>query len=235
MSDTLDGGGVQPPDASVLDGGGVAPTPTTNPPLTGDTFGVTAADVRELAAHISRGAPTTHDPDFGPNRPQITDAQVDRWIHYVADSVRSRIVALTRYSAHTTRWAGILGSARTAVVNGAAAYLVSAAFPGRAGTNEQANYSAELTARYEREMTFLLELPAVLEHEDEVNPPPPLPGADTGIRSWGSPARIPDDSPLFAHTRPAPGFPDPNIYRRSPAPGAEYPWPARAWPGGYRG
>lgn len=221
MSDILDGGGVIPPDSQVLDGGSVAPAPETSPLPEEDTFGVTVSDVRELAAHIGRTGVAGDDPDFGSQRVRITDAQVARWIAYVADSVRSRIITLSRYSTNTGRWAGVVGSARTAVVNGAAAYLVSAAYPARAGTNDQANYSAELTARYEREMTFLMELPEVFREEDEAHPAPLEPGTDLGIRASYNPARIPNDSPLFFHTRPALGSVDPNVYRRPTAPGAE--------------
>ena len=233
MADTLDGGGAQPPAGDTLDGGGVVPTPPTNPVPGTDTFGVTVSDVRELATHIARGAGTNTDPDFGPNRAQITDAQIARWITYVADSVRSRIIALSRWSTNTGLWSGVVGSARTAVVNGAAAYLVSAAFPGRAGTNDQTNYSAELQGRFDREMAFLMELPAVLEKDEEITPP--VTGSAAVIRLATSPARITDDSELFHHTRGTTAPPDPNIYRRTPAPGGEAPWPGRAWPGMYRG
>lgn len=45
--------------------------------------------------------------------------------------------------------------ARTLTVVGAAATLVSAVYPTKAGVNEQASYSAELWARYNRELEAL--------------------------------------------------------------------------------
>lgn len=208
--------------------------PGGDAPITQDTeirYGVTVRHVRELASHIGRVSGTV-DPDFGLPRAQITDEQIARWIDLVSDSVASRLVALSRYTSNTGLWAGVLGSARTAVTNGAAAYLVSAAFPGRAGVNDQSNYSAELDARFQREMEFLMELPAVLADDETVGPLPVEPGADGGVRASYRPALIGDDSPLFYHTRPMLGRLDPNVYRRPPAPGAEYPFTPRMDPGG---
>lgn len=220
---------------AVLDGGGVStpteptePTPAPEPldPAEVVAYGVTVQHVRELATHIGFD-PAYDDPDFGPTKQQITDTQIRHWITLVADSVASRITALSRYSDATERWAGITGSARTAVTNGAAAYLVAAAYPARAGTNEQSSYSGELWRRYETELQYLTELPVIYAEEDAAGNGPEVVGGR--IRSSARPAYVPDDSSLFQRATAYP-VADQNRYT---APGAEgpyrEPYPYRRW------
>lgn len=220
---------------AVLDGGGVTPTPETGEPIPTPeptdpdlvvAYGVTVQRVRELASHIGFD-PAFEDPDFGPTKQQITDEQIRHWITLVADSVTSRTTALRRYSAETDRWAGITGSARTAVTNGAASYLVAAAYPARAGNNEQTAYSAELWRRYEAELQYLQELPGIFAEEDAAGAGPA--GSSGRIRASRRPAYVADDSTLFQRPGPYP-VTDPNRYT---APGAEgtygAPYPYRRW------
>lgn len=183
-------------------------------------YGVTVADVRNLATHLSPD-PALLDPDFRPTRGQITDEMVLHWISLVTDSVATRAAMLRRFEADTDRWAVITGAARTAVTNGAAAYLVAAAFPAKAGTNEQNSYSGELWRRYEAELGLLMDLGRSFDSDDTAG------GVSTGISPVATANRpsVRDGSGFFA-TDPAVGVPlDPNRmhpYRGGyPAPGAE--------------
>ena len=200
---------------TVVDGGTTEPGP----------YGVTVAEVRELATHIVPNA-SIADPDFGPRRGQITDPMIANWIRLVADSVATRVAMLSRFRDSQTRWGVIEGAARTAVVNGAASYLVAAAFPAKAGTNDQTSYSAELWRRYENELGLLVDLGPILDADDAA-------GGDggvvesTGVMPIASANRpsVPDGSGFFATDPGERVFWDPNRMHPTrggyPAPGAE--------------
>lgn len=220
---TLDGGGIEIEGADALDGGQVS---QTGPDGTPNIYGVTVQSVRDLASHVGFD-PSLDDPDFGPTRKQITDPMIGYWIHLVTQSVASRVAMLNRFAQDTDRWAVIIGSARTAVTNGAASYLVAAAFPAKAGTNEQSSYSAELWRRYEAETEILLSLGTSFDNDDANN------GVSTGVMPVGTytPQNVPRGSGFFAtDPRREDGVRDPNRMHPTrtgyyPAPGAEgYRW-----------
>lgn len=184
-------------------------------------YGVTVEDVRELASHVYPN-PIATDPHFGddPMDPRITDTMVEKWIDRVADSVRSRVVVLSQYQSNTGRWAAIVGSARTAVTNGAAYYVVAAAYPTRAGTNDMSSAAADLRSRYDGELEYLSEtLPKLFIDQDAGGVVDPVEGT-VGVSPLigGGPSAIPES--LFYHSpyREV-GYWDPN--RMPPAPGAE--------------
>lgn len=184
MADVIDGGGVSDPDGTTTD---TTTDPTT--PAVDGVYGVTVGHVRQLATHVGFN-PSFSDPDFGPVREQITDNAIGQWIILVAESVTARMSALERYRTDTGRWAAATGSARTAVTNGAASYLVSAAYPAKAGTNDQSNYSAELWGRYQAELNFLTSLPIAWTDEDTA-----AAKATGRTRATYTPSRFPDAVP----------------------------------------
>lgn len=198
---------------AILDGGTVSTTGTTQPPVfdPAQNFNVTVEDVRGLASHVLPN-PIAADPHFGEDsmEPTITDLRIQHWINRVSDSVRARVAVLTQYTENTDRWAAITGSARTAVTNGAAAYTVAAAYPTRAGTNDQANYSAELWARYTDELAYLVELPGLFKDQDDSGVVDPGTGY-IGVTPRGTRSRSNIPTHLFFHTTATPGT----------APGAE--------------
>lgn len=179
------------------------------------SYGVTAGDVRELARHVGDVNPVAVDPEFGETGDgqrvsHISDTIIDTWIARVADSVRSRVIVLAKYSSNTDRWAAITGSARTAVLNGAASYYVAAAYPTKAGTNDSSSYSAELWSRYTEEIAYLsTTLPDAFKDADAEGVVDETGYVGAAPRIAPSPSRIPDS--LFFHSPP--------LYGR--APGAE--------------
>lgn len=222
---TLDGGTVRGFTADSLDGGEVSQgtTEVTNP------YGVTVQQVRELASHI-RFDPAMEDPDFGPTRSQITDQMIAHWISLVTDSVATRLNMLARFQSQPDRWAVFTGSARAAVTNGAAAYLVSAAYPAKAGTSDQASYSAELWSRYQDELGTIIDLGVQFDKDDADGVGP---SASTGLMPVGSftAPRVPYGNGFFPTEDPAnPAYLDQNRMhptRRGyyPAPGGEGDYP----------
>lgn len=184
-------------------------TPTEDPTA---YYGVTVADVRELATHVGVNTTAT-DPDFGADTATITDAKITHWVRSVADGVAAYISVLARHQSNTGRWVAVTGAARTAVLNGAAAYLVSAAHPMKAGLNRSESYSAELWERHNAMVTLLGDLPGVYAKEDAVG----VVDVETGTVGVsplvsGGYSNIP--ASLFYHQSPS-------GYRR--APGAESP------------
>lgn len=138
-------------------------TPADTPTL---YYGVTVDQVRELATHVGPD-PIAADPDFSDAvHHTITDAKIQNWIRSVTDGVLAYVSVLGRHRTNTLRWPAIEGAARTAVLNGAAAYLVSAAHPTKAGTNRAENYSAELWERYTAMVELLKDLPGIYADED---------------------------------------------------------------------
>jgi hypothetical protein len=188
----LDGGTVEGDGSDALDGGTVSqtgPEGSTNP------YGVTVQQVRELATHVGFD-PALDDPDFGPTRKSITDPMIAHWIMLVTQSVTTRAATLVRFRDNTERWAVIQGAAATAITNGAASYLVAAAFPAKAGTNDQTSYSAELWRRYESELDLLVSLGSVFDADDAATGD----GAAAGVspRASYTPPSVPRGSGFFA-------------------------------------
>lgn len=214
---TLDGGGVEGTADTSLDGGQVAmtgPLGATNP------YGVTVQQVRELATHIGFD-PAFNDPDFGPTRKQITDQMIEHWINLVTDSVQARLNMLARFQHQTERWVVLTGSARAATTNGAASYLVAAAFPAKAGTNDQTSYSAELWSRYQDELGTMLDLGVQFDKDDAAGNGP---SGVVGIppRASYTRPRVPYGSGFFPTEVPlVPPYRDQNRMPGYPAPGSE--------------
>lgn len=224
---TLDGGGVgDNTTASSLDGGQVS---MTGPLGAANPYGVTVQQVRELATHIGFD-PALSDPDFGPTRKQITDPMVEHWIALVTDSVQARLTMLSRFQQQTDRWVVLTGSARAAITNGAASYLVAAAYPSKAGTNDQTSYSAELWTRYQDELGTMLDLGVQFDKDDAAGDGP---YATLGIppRASYTRTRVPYGSGFFPTEAPyLPGYIDQNRmnprYGGYPAPGSESTYPS---------
>ena len=174
------------------------------------TWGVEVDEVSALAPHITIKAnpaePLTDDPVFGATMPRaILVSQVENMIEDVASRVDIRTirkVALT----DPVIVQKIEKACHDLVVNGAAAYLVAAAFPAKAGLNDQSSLSAELWQRF---TTGLDELAATIEYLTA--PDTVLPGVEevgTGLtEGWFQTPLIPD-------------VPAPGTYRDCPYPGS---------------
>lgn len=180
-----------------------------------DAHGVTVQDVKNLAQHVAP-SPYPDDPQFGPDTPGISDQMIQDWITTTARSVNARMSVLARYKTNTGRWAAATGSAATAVLNGATAYYVAAAYPAMAATNDQTNYVGLLRSWYREELDYLTDtLPAAWAKEDEAGILDPDTGA-TGVQP--------------VSTRPLSSIPEGLFYSPNRtgygyrAPGAERPW-----------
>ena len=141
---------------------------------------------------------------------------IQDWIVTTARSVNARMSVLARYKTNTGRWAAATGSASTAVLNGATAYYVAAAYPSMAATNDQTNYVGLLRAWYREELDYLTDtLPAAWAKEDAAGVVDP----DTGVTGV---------EPVS--TRPLSSIPEGLFYSPNRtgydyrAPGAERPW-----------
>lgn len=177
-------------------------------------FGVTVDAVRWLATHVGPN-PISTDPDFGDDHDEISDTKVMDWIRQVADGVRVYLAVLARHQTNTARWEAIVAAARSAVTAGAASYLVSAAFPTKAGTNRAESYSAELWARYEALVGVLADLPKTLAAEDAVGVVDETGAVGVTPRAYGWASAIPGS--LFVHqagdgARRAPGAESPGTW-----------------------
>lgn len=116
------------------------------------TVGV--ADVAALTPHVTvyaddAPAPVA-DPDYSlPGIRRIRNADVERWIGAISARVSGRLWRLPQLPETHPARPGILSAAADVVANGAASYLVDAAFPAKAAPNENTSYGAVLKARYE--------------------------------------------------------------------------------------
>lgn len=192
-----------------------APQPGGTASADTDTHGVTVADVKNLARHVAP-SPYPNDPHFGSDTPAISDQMIQDWIVTTARSVNARMSVLARYKTNTGRWAAATGSASTAVLNGATAYYVAAAYPSMAATNDQTNYVGLLRAWYREELDYLTDtLPAAWAKEDAAGVVDPNTGV-TGVEP--------------VSTRPLSSIPEGLFYSPNRtgydyrAPGAERPW-----------
>ncbi|QKY79776.1 hypothetical protein SEA_BUMBLE_10 [Arthrobacter phage Bumble] len=116
-------------------------------------WGVNVEAVSALAPHVtihdtsSPEAPA--DPVYSsPSVRRITRGQVEGWISSVSARVSGRLWRLPELPEDHPARPGILVAAQDVVANGAAAYLVDAAFPAKAAPNENTSYGAVLWARY---------------------------------------------------------------------------------------
>lgn len=132
------------------------------------TWGVSVDEVLALAPHVvlasppAEGAGTWADPQAG----KTTTAQVEQWVTDVAAMVELRLHRRVKLT-DPVMLGTITRGAHTITAVGAAATMVSAVYPTKAGINEQASYSAELWARYNRELDVLAEaLDAWIEDGD---------------------------------------------------------------------
>lgn len=172
------------------------------------TWGVTVDEVSALAPHVTIKAdsaePLTNDPVFGATQPRaITNQMVERYILDVAARVDMRTIKAKAITDEATlekigRWAHDL------TVNGAASYMVAAAFPSKAGLNDQSSLSAELWNRFQ---TGLTELASVI---DELTAPdsvlPDVAGPTEVLGAWFQEPQIPDvPQPGTARDCPYPG------------------------------
>lgn len=117
-----------------------------------ETWGVSVDQVKALAPHITitetnTGTPGTDVPFSGNQERRVSTAQVDSFIVDVAARVSLRIHRRSRIT-NEAMTATITAAAHDLVLNGAGAYMVSAAFPTKAGINDNTNYSAELWRRF---------------------------------------------------------------------------------------
>jgi len=121
---------------------------TTTP----ETWGVSTDEVTALAPHITittspAPAPGEDKPWGGTAQAQVSAAQVTSWIQDVAARVSMRIHRRSKIT-DAPMTATIAAAAHDLVLNGAGSYLVAAAFPAKAGTNDNTSYSAELWRRF---------------------------------------------------------------------------------------
>lgn len=128
------------------------------------SWGVSVEDVSALAPHIVIADDPGPAPDPAPlgdpyNKTtirKVTRSQVEAFIADITAQVDFRLQVRDRVT--NEAYAGRLDKmAQDVITNGAAWYLVAAAFPVKAGTNENTNYSAELKARFERGLDLLAE------------------------------------------------------------------------------
>ncbi|ALY10279.1 hypothetical protein SEA_JKERNS_11 [Arthrobacter phage JKerns] len=118
-------------------------------------WGVTVDEVSALAPHIglydgSTTEPTPADDVFGETaKGKVSRADVERFIADVAGRVELRLLRLPRLIPDTATATVIARACHDVVVNGAAHYLVAAAFPSNAGLNDDTTLSGLLWKRFE--------------------------------------------------------------------------------------
>jgi hypothetical protein len=155
----------------------------------GTNWGVTVEEVSALTPHVSIGiTPAVPvDPVFGATADRrISVDEVEQFISDVAGRVALRLAGLDRVT-DPTRAATLGKAAHDATVNGAASYLIAAAFS-VGQTNSSDSYRDLLWARYESA----------------------LDGADTALTAWLDelPPVVPPASGSISSFFPAPMFPD---------------------------
>ena len=121
-----------------------------------ETWGVVAKDVLGMAPHVVLAAPPAGDAGIWATNQagKTTKEQVEKWITDIASMVDLRLRKRSKLtdSALVTR---VERGAHSITVVGATATLISAVYPTMAGVNSQTSYSAELWARYNREIDAL--------------------------------------------------------------------------------
>ena len=118
-------------------------------------WAVSAEEIRALAAQI---APVDSDPIYGQQERRtrvISDDDIARWVDEVGAVVDVKLHARSRLSGKNR--ARVDKAAGSIVRVGAAAYLVDAAAPTRAGVNDNSSYGNVLWTRYRTELEELVE------------------------------------------------------------------------------
>lgn len=140
--------------------------------------GVSVSRVLGLAPHVRLNTET-------PEQVPVPPVGVDTWAaraedatvteamvtHYIADVIGIVDGRLLRrhYLINEDSLASVIATTAGIVTVGAAATLISAVFPAKAGMNDQASYSAELWDRFNRDLEALaLMIDKLLK--DETNP-----------------------------------------------------------------
>ncbi|MGL3805850.1 hypothetical protein ACSYDW_07095 [Paeniglutamicibacter sp. R2-26] len=122
------------------------------------TWGASVEEVLALAPHVllatppAGGSGTWVDSQAG----KTTTAQVERWIQDVAAMVDLRLRKRSKLT-DPDLVGRVERGAKSLTVVGAAATMVSAVYPTKAGVNSQSSYSAELWARFNSEIDALTE------------------------------------------------------------------------------
>lgn len=125
-------------------------------------WGVSVDDVSALAPHIviteTPDEPVVVGPGDPYNKPsvrKVTRSQVEAFIEDIRAQVDLRLYRYDRVTDVAFK-ARVDALAKDVITNGAAWYLVAAAFPVKAGVNENTNYSAELKARFKEGLDSLV-------------------------------------------------------------------------------
>ncbi|AIZ01699.1 putative structural protein [Arthrobacter phage vB_ArtM-ArV1] len=161
------------------------------------TWGVSVEEVSALAPHIviteSEAPPVGGAPDpfvNGAAVRKLTRMQVNGFINDITAMVDMRIHERARI-ADPVFSAKIAAAAKDVVRNGAGSYLVSAAFPIKAGPNENTSYAAELWNRYKLGLEELEKaIASFIKDGVGLNP---LPDAPSRITSFFPAVRVRDD------------------------------------------
>lgn len=148
---------------------------------TPETWGVSVAEVQALAPHITITETAPEQPAGetaweGSKQRHVTEAQVSGWVVDVASRVSLRIHRRSRIK-DATMTAVITAAAHDLTLNGAGSYMIAAAFPAKAGTNDSTNYSSELWRRF---TTGLDELDTAIDEWLADNEAGAGPGGSTG-------------------------------------------------------
>lgn len=113
---------------------------------------VSVDTVSALAPHIAITeelipAGSSSDPYNRQSIRKITVPEVEKFISDITSMVNLRL--FRRWRVRNAQWLAAFDTAAMDIIaNGAGSYLVAAAFPTKAGVNENTNYSAELWRRY---------------------------------------------------------------------------------------
>lgn len=140
------------------------------PDILGLEWGVTVEQVSTLAPHIpiqkkqapAPGEPPAYalpalDPVFkNANTRIITEDEVLGFIETVTAIVRGRVLRASKLPDTAPYLAYLAAAGAGVIANGAAHYLVAAAFPLKAGTNDNTSYAEVLRLRFEEGLAELL-------------------------------------------------------------------------------
>lgn len=120
--------------------------------------------------------------ESGPNiTRKITRAQVEKWVQRVMGQTYATLHRMRRLSEETRK--GFAPAFANAVELGAAAYLVDAAYPQRAGVNDQASYGDVLWTRHRQAVADLEEaIAGAWKDESSGGGPTPAGGPAGGRR-----------------------------------------------------
>lgn len=123
-------------------------------------WGVDVEQVSALAPHVTiatEAVPSAPvDPVYSdPRVHKITATQVEAWILSVSARVSGRLWRFREIPETHPARDGLLVAGADVVANGAASYLVDAAFPAKAAPNDNTSYGSVLRGRYEEGLAEL--------------------------------------------------------------------------------